>query len=1191
VVQNLFFRAFVTPIILFQLSFGLTLLNCSASAANSNDPPLNAATSGLHSPVSPPPLSFPNFNNPVEDISSDTTQNIETDDAPENQDLSVDENIKQVKGVLDGTRSESALDQFDLLPQVVHQEINPNKVDIAALTLLDDHDRIVANSRSGEAFNHDSQKIKIAFQGKLLNEFNIPVKAATFFGKYLVFIKENTNDVSFIDLDYFRPALGRTALAVFRLPVETATPLSKLSLYDHVLYTNDIPITSNVFKFYGDAQEIAFNVATSLVDPEAIGATQTLGDNLQDYFNRSLELRSDQLEAEMYNARSSASALSKFSQGLSPQGRINRFANQPYINETALSIANNFRAQKKLMSRVAFLWAQMSIPRPLGAPKIVQALSLVASGLDPENKKRSLNFKEGLLQLANHRGVQMGAAIVTGAALGLIYPREMAQFFYGGLDITKTVMELAFGKARAIAILGEHAFHATMVGFNPMTFKKAYLSKEALGKLKWGIPAILTTLLISLGIPHLIVNTSKLVKELKTVNLDSYGRQEEGWYRAFSKFLVERENKAEQNYLENLSTGLAYAQGRSQRPEFTEEENAEALALVEDLRRKNRGPISEMIERIQGTRKTTEMQSKALPQIESLHEALSHFLFSTASLTNSAISYSIFWSHLVRVRILVWTPIQFAMLLIHPEMYNVAAKGHFSTDLNGGNRNIVESLYLRFFKKETFKEISQFEDKIIEVETAIYKASFEQTFKALVLYMDNSDDLKQLYNRGGIASLSDERLQKLSNEQKRFFRSYFTLLNEAAVTSYLRSSAAKNNIVLDPASDLSEAKNNLAPVVASMHFTEEEGAQYVREAATPSLFQSAVQEASKNIGIGPALEALKLKIINNLDPANNTAVRRNAVVERQLKNPQAVARSVRAMIASITVDKLFELFFTFVCLAGVTSGFMAPLQHDMFGPNSWFYLSKMLFTAGFVYDVISGVLAGTWVKLQNDEFHEGQFNNVPTGKDAQGSYARWFFKQSFQNNRNTLWQNHKNIIRVNMGNFKPALSMALAVGVLTMGRLDVDQYLMGYLLLYTVPLSSFFMKLEQGFELASSYFYKDIPENLRAHPYVQKYVNGEIGKRRLWFNFIEKFYTNTLGFMLWTFSQMATVEFGSRSLSRIIFAGFTPTELVVKSFEKAKDLTSLIPGANATLTWCENLLSKNYTDFRKFPRPPSVKVK
>lgn len=531
------------------------------------------------------------------------------------------------------------------------------------------------------------------------------------------------------------------------------------------------------------------------------------------------------------------------------------------------------------------------------------------------------------------------------------------------------------------------------------------------------------------------------------------------------------------------------------------------------------------------------------------------------------------------------------MILLHPEMYSVAAKGHFPNELNGGTRNIAEDVYMRVFKKDYYEQVGQFEDKIIEVEGAIYKSSFKQSFRALTQFMENNEDLQKLYGNGGIKNLSDERLENLSGQQRRFFRAYFNKLNENATTAYLRDFASKNNISLNPEASPEEIKTQVAPLAENINFSDDDGARYVEKTITPALFQSALEESSRNLGVSPAAEALKLKLVNNLDPANNSAVRRNAVVDKQLKNPQAVARAVRAMIASNLVDKPLELLFTFVCLAGVTSGVMAPLQNEMFGPNSWFYLSRMVFAAGFVYDVISGVLAGTWLKLQTDEFHEGQFNQIPTGEDANKGFFKWFMKQSFDNDQNTLWQNHKNNVKIIWGNMKPAFTMAMIIGLLTMGRLDVDSYLVGYMLSYSVPLSSFFMKLEQGFELASSYFYKDIPEDLRTHPTVQKYVNAEVSKKRLWFNFVEKFYTNTLGFMLGTFSQMSTVEFGSRSLSRIIFAGYTPTELVVKAFEKTKELTHFIPGSKEALTWCENLLSKNYTDFKKIPRPTGIKMK
>jgi len=131
------------------------------------------------------------------------------------QDLSVSEVVQQVAEEIEGKRSESALDTFDLLPQKVFSEINPNKVDSSALTLLNDRWQTVSDRRSGLVFNGSTQKLILAFQDYRINELEIPVRSAAFFGKYLVFIKENTNDLSFYRFRLFQASLGAYGLGRF----------------------------------------------------------------------------------------------------------------------------------------------------------------------------------------------------------------------------------------------------------------------------------------------------------------------------------------------------------------------------------------------------------------------------------------------------------------------------------------------------------------------------------------------------------------------------------------------------------------------------------------------------------------------------------------------------------------------------------------------------------------------------------------------------------------------------------------------------------------------------------------------------------------------------------------------------------------------------------------------------------------
>ena len=65
----------------------------------------------------------------------------------------------------------------------------------------------------------------ISYQGQVLHRFSNNIQWISFFGPYLVFqeksrIYENKAELSFIDLSYFRSAIGKTALPVFHIPID-----------------------------------------------------------------------------------------------------------------------------------------------------------------------------------------------------------------------------------------------------------------------------------------------------------------------------------------------------------------------------------------------------------------------------------------------------------------------------------------------------------------------------------------------------------------------------------------------------------------------------------------------------------------------------------------------------------------------------------------------------------------------------------------------------------------------------------------------------------------------------------------------------------------------------------------------------------------------------------------------------------
>src|SRR4029077_8139689 len=126
--------------------------------------------------------------------------------------------------------------------------------------------------------------------------------------------------------------------------------------------------------------------------------------------------------------------------------------------------------------------------------------------------------------------------------------------------------------------------------------------------------------------------------------------------------------------------------------------------------------------------------------------------------------------------------------------------------------------------------------------------------------------------------------------------------------------------------------------------------------------------------------------------------------------------------------------------------------------------------------------------------NEGKFDDVPKGEDAKLSYWQWFWKKAWKNPENTIAKNHKHYVKIIWANMKSAFTNTLLLQLLTLGRLDIDSYIAGYVISFLVPFTAFSWKFEQGFELSSAYYMKYIPEELRDNPKAVQWNNNKMTK-------------------------------------------------------------------------------------------------
>ncbi|HPI41652.1 MAG TPA: hypothetical protein PLJ21_12660, partial [Pseudobdellovibrionaceae bacterium] len=88
-------------------------------------------------------------------------------------------------------------------------------------------------------------------------------------------------------------------------------------------------------------------------------------------------------------------------------------------------------------------------------------------------------------------------------------------------------------------------------------------------------------------------------------------------------------------------------------------------------------------------------------------------------------------------------------------------------------------------------------------------------------------------------------------------------------------------------------------------------------------------------------------------------------------------------------------------------------------------------------------------------------------------------------------------------------------------------------------------------------------------------------RRRLEFNLVYRVYENFLSYLQWNFVMMKTATYGTRSFLRILFAGYTPTELVANTLTDFKRHTSISTPAEWVVNKCTNLFTNNYSEGTK----------
>lgn len=574
----------------------------------------------------------------------------------------------------------------------------------------------------------------------------------------------------------------------------------------------------------------------------------------------------------------------------------------------------------------------------------------------------------------------------------------------------------------------------------------------------------------------------------------------------------------------------------------------------------------------------------------------------------------------VKIPYIRFTPILLGSRLIYPNMFSTITEGRtLPTELNRGTESLHKKAgrylnrwtmrYIMGASPEIMKKRAAAErrvnKKLLEIESRVIKASFRKSIWALSEYMKEQSEFVHLFNSDGLVNITDKDIRKLKKRNKTFLRVYFENTYKETMAEILKSElqVSSSELIHD---SLFEEMRQLAPNNPELYhllqdITEQIEAQGevsdssltdLRDLLTslqtissqsvklnvsdakisevidqvtglPEVFKNAEIEAEKTFkSLSAFFNNIKHEITGEFDPKQDGSMNRYAVVQEKRKKPLALARAIRAEVSNIIVTLPLEIVMILGLTAGIVEGVMVPLQPEMFAENSFFYLSRYSFYGGLVAGVLTGLLANSWYKLQQDSRHDdlGNFGNVPRGEDAKKSFLSWLLKQTNQRD-NSLWSNWKHLMNIVWNNIPAYLLNAAFFNLIFLGFFDIDVWVMSLVTAFSIPMGALVMKIEQGFEKAADYDARIFPDKLLPHPEVQAYLQKRKQIRRNKFNLVFDLFRNWEGTVTTNAFLTPTETYPEgRAFSRALMGGDIVAERIITAAQEMEDMLENTPG-------------------------------
>ena len=380
--------------------------------------------------------------------------------------------------------------------------------------------------------------------------------------------------ISFIDLKYFESAIGKTALPIFHIPVAfnekitaksllspphltaqdnmkessaSAEPYSNLTnsaAADNISQPSQllsigegVTLSEELLNFISHLQQLTFNTTVSLLQTENSNVNQEYLREIVKVYYESNQYQASSPEDTEISEKTKELAVKflenrvRMGSAQNPSGvhgQLNKLAvSLPSNNSIAdefkenLKEDNNFQkelskthsqiiGQRKLLTRFSALFNYLTRPQPLGAPQITKALGLIANSVSLKGdtvENRLTAFKELLKQAVYPRGKQILLRTGLLAGAGILGTAALAEF---NVSVLSSAQRLLTNFAEIIGV----TFQSSSAWVSPSAVYSTYIEGDSLSHFLTGLAALFGITLISIGIPHLLVNSFNVGKNI-----------------------------------------------------------------------------------------------------------------------------------------------------------------------------------------------------------------------------------------------------------------------------------------------------------------------------------------------------------------------------------------------------------------------------------------------------------------------------------------------------------------------------------------------------------------------------------------------------------------------------------------------------------------------------------------------------